>query len=110
MALLDHTTSGLSRRERELRREISQLREKLADLTHSVSDMGRGVYADATTDAHHAFKDLRRRMRRARPSLRRKEQEIVHLAKAYPFTVVTAVAGVGLLAAALIAWGMERDN
>ena len=110
MALLERTTSGLSQRERELRREISHLRDKLAELSHSVSDMGRGVYVDAASEAHDAWKGLRRRVRRAGPYLRRKEHEIESLARAHPATVVAAIAGVGLLAAALIVWSMERDR
>lgn len=108
MGLFDTTTSGLSRRERELRREISHLREKLADVSQSVADMGRGVYVDAASEAEHAFKDLRKRVRKAAPYLRRKEREIESLAREHPFTVVALASGIGLLAAALIVWNMER--
>lgn len=110
MALFGHTSSNLSRRERQLRRELGDLRDQIASLSRSLGDVGHGVYVDAASDAKDFFKGIGKDFRRARPYWRKKEREVSAFVEQNPVAVAAAVGGVVVLGATLLFWAMSRGD
>lgn len=110
MALFEHTSSNLSRRERQLRRELKDMRDQIASLSRSLGDVGHGVYVDAASDAKDFFKGIRKDFRRSRPFWRKKERQVSAFVEENPIAIAAAVGGVVVLGATFLFWAISRGD
>jgi ElaB/YqjD/DUF883 family membrane-anchored ribosome-binding protein len=109
MSILDSAAALTSRTEHDLRSELKSLRKEVSHLSRSLSDMGHSVYRDVRGDTEDAFKQFRRTGRKAAKVVRRQTHEAVDIAQEHPLATAAALAGIGLLIAAVIAWEWESN-